>query len=214
MCQEKTRTTAMNGNWNEWIACNYYIGLRAHFGNDKFDFLRMLKQNKCFYKSENYINRRDRILFQRLSSQYKPLEYLKYILSNIIYTSTSKDHASRMHLSEMSEDKLKLWNGKTESLFYNFKNDISRLMNTTDSFNDLFVIERNQIPLVLQTNVSIETLTILNSMVNFSEKFDKEMEHYLWPLMNYKVKNYNSLLKYFTKYDKNKYKDYLLTVAK
>lgn len=204
----------MNGNWNEWIACNYYIGLRAHFGNDKFDFLRMLKQNKCFYKSEHYINRKDRVLFQRLSNQYKPLEYLKYILSNIIYTATSKDHVTRMHLSEMSEDKLKLWNGKTESLFYNFKNDISRLMNTADSFEDLFLIERNQIPLVLQTNVSIETLTILDSMVNFSEKFDKEMEHYLWPLMNYKVKNYNSLLKYFTKYDKNKYKDYLLTVAK
>ncbi len=51
-------------------------------------------------------------------------------------------------------------------------------MNTTDSFNDLFVIEKNQIPLVLQTNVSIETLTILDSMVNFSAKFDKEMEHY------------------------------------
>jgi hypothetical protein len=198
--------------WNEWVACNFYIGIRSHFGNDNFNFIDMFRNNYCFYNTENYKKRNDKVLFRRLSQQYKKEDFVKYIISNIVYKSTSKDQATRMHLSEMNEDNLKSWKGKTESLFYNFKSDIVKLLDNTDSFENLFICTKDTIPPLLQINTSIETLTILNSFVGFSNKFDKEMNHYIWPHIGFKVKKYNILLSHFTNYDSKRYKNFLVEI--
>jgi len=171
----------------------------------------MIKGNRFFYKVDHYNKRRDKVLFKKLSKQYGRIDFMKYILSNIVYSHLSKDNTVRMHLTDMSDDKFKKWSGKTESLFYNFKNDIGRLKEHTNSFNELFEIKHNEIPILLRANISIETLSILNGMTNFSKRFDENLHHFLWIPVSYKVRNYEPLLSHFTAYDKEKYKQYLIS---
>ncbi len=200
-------------DWNEWVACNYYIGLRAHFGCDKFDGVSMIKNDVKMYTVDNYKKRKDTVLFRRLANYYKKDQFVRYITANILSATSSKQEVVRMHVSNMSDANLTKWETSTQSMSYRFKNEINKLLGEND-FEELFKVESGTLPLILQKNISLETLTIIDSFVNFSKEFNKVEDHYIWPYIGYKIKNYNPLLQYFTGYDRDKYKSIMMNAIK
>ena len=113
-------------------------------------------------------------------------------------------------LGPESEDNYKKWQKRIQSLTYTFENDIIKLLDRVDNPNDLLIVRNNEFPLLMQyvqqKDIALETLIILNDLMNFFPMWEKEIyDDIVWP--NFKMK----CVKYkpFLHYDKNKFKQIL-----
>jgi hypothetical protein len=113
-------------------------------------------------------------------------------------------------LGPESEDNYKKWQKRQQSLTYTFESDIIKLLNRVDNPNELLVARKNEFPLLMQCvtqgDIALETLIILDDLMNFFPMWEKEIyDDIVWP--NFKMK----CVKYkpFLHYDKNKFKQIL-----
>lgn len=203
----------MNHVWNEYEACKHYIAIKSHFSRDGFNFLGLANTYKGLgfnYPVANYNKRKDKFFFKKASRCHNKEEFIKYVISNIIYGTSSKYQLDSLHVASMTEENYNKLKCNIESLFYRFSNDINDVLSETESFEEIFDCSDGKIPMLLQRNVSIETLAILDNFLRFSKNFDENVAHY-WPSISYKVKNYNIFLVYDTELYKktliNKIKD-------
>ena len=93
---------------------------------------------------------------------------------------------------------------------YTFESDIIKLLEKVNNPNELLVVEKNKFPLLMQCaqqgDIAIETLIILDDLMNFFPMWEKEIyDDIVWP--NFKIK----CVKYkpFLSYDKVKFKQIL-----
>jgi hypothetical protein len=206
----------MNDVWNEYEACKHYIAIKNHFSKDSYNFLGLSNTYRGLgfnYSVTNYNKRKDKFFFRKASRYHNKEEFIKYVISNIIYGTSSKYQLDSLHMSSLTEENYNKLKCNIESLFYRFCNDINDVLSATDSFENIFDCSNGKMPILLQRNVSIETLTILDKFVRFSKTFDGNAVYY-WPSIGYKVKNYNMFLEYFTLYDTVKYKMALMNKIK
>ena len=80
-----------------------------------------------------------------------------------------------------------------------FEQDMNLLLNQVTDFNKLFVVENGQHPILfrnyLSQRINIETMIILNKLVNYQKDWDKQIsENIIWPNHRNKLNNYDSLL--------------------
>jgi len=95
-------------------------------------------------------------------------------------------------------------------LTYRFEQDIIGLLNATQSPNEMLMVEDGQYPLLLKEmtygNVSIETVCILNDIMNFLPMWSKKItDDVVWPTYKRKIEKYTP----FIHYDKQKFKNIL-----
>lgn len=94
-----------------------------------------------------------------------------------------------------------------------FANDVDTLLND-NSFEDIFKVTSTHPPLLkkyLSNSISIETLVILNQLLNFIKDFDTTIvDPLVWPGIKKKVVKYEP----FLSVDKPKYKQILLSKVK
>lgn len=138
-----------------------------------------------------YDERADRELFERLALEEKPE---RRILACII---AGCDHVSKM--TGMNGRKMEnAWRGRTDALSYNLDMELRR---HCVPLEEKVRIPANGHPRLLTDiiggRVSLETATILNSVVNYADEFDRVLgRDPSWELCAWKVKRYNRLLKY------------------
>ena len=81
---------------------------------------------------------------------------------------------------------------------------------TKKNFEDLFEIKGHSHPeilkMYLQGNISIESMVILDMMLNYSKKFNKKLLDPVWETVGLKIKKY----KPFLNIDVDKFKTILL----
>ena len=97
---------------------------------------------------------------------------------------------------------------------FNFKQEIESLIDDNESFESLFKIHDGQHPIILKEhlsgNVCIETMVILNSLVNYIPYFTPNIsDPIVWPEIKKKVVKYEP----FLSVDKSKYKSILLKLC-
>jgi len=174
-----------------------YIALKNHFKNDTYDFIKY--NGKTNVTQNSFLKRRDRGFFSKAYRKYGA-DTKDYFLSNMI-TDPEK------WVGDYNEENYIDWMRRRDSLSYSFKNELDDF----DDFNKLFEICGDNHPIILKRYlakaISLETLVVLDNLVGFTKRFDKELsDDFIWPDVSRLIKNY----KVFMNIDQNKYRGILI----
>jgi hypothetical protein len=190
----------MNENTG-FAAFAMFHALKLHF-TGSYDYVKY--NGKTNVSKQSFSIRKDKFTFYRLSRKYSLDELRNYYISNFIVQDvnwvgdiTGPDN----------EENYKKWQKRIQSLTYQFESDIIHIL---DNHNDIFKVESGNYPkLLVETmhgKVAIETLVILNDLLNFFPMWEKKIsDDIVWPELKTKCEKY----KPFLFYDKNKMKNIL-----
>lgn len=168
-----------------------YLALKSHFTKDTYDYHKY--NGKVRANLNSFYKRKDRFWFEKLSRNKDDQQIVEFFVSNF----SSCDDPQSLWIGEIiknGEDTYKKWKKKTESLSYIFKQEVSSLF-TSENFDEMFKISDNKHPKILkeflQKNISIETLIILNKILNYKEQFDKRLNDPVWKFISMKIEKYS-----------------------
>ena len=97
------------------------------------------------------------------------------------------------------EENYSQWQKRNQSLTYTFEQDINRLSDKVETFDELLVVTDGQHPLVISEYLSgticIETVVILDKLTRFMSRADRQItETIVWPDVSRKIRKYNTFL--------------------
>ena len=178
-----------------------FNAVKLHFTSDSYDYFKY--GGKTNVSRDNFAQRKDKYTFYRLSRNYKLDELRDFYVANFLVKSVNwiGDIANAE-----GEENYKNWQKRNQSLTYQFEQDIIGLLNATQSPNEMLMVENGQYPLllreVMQGNINIETMVILNDIMNFFPMWSKKIsDTIVWPEYEKKCLSYQP----FINYDKNKF---------
>ncbi len=176
-------------------AYKIYTALKNHFVLDNYDYFKYNKKIKVSHDA--FLNRRDKIFFAKLGNR-KDAYLEDFLVSNFLFDT--KTWVGEL-LSDQAEERYKDWKRKQESLSYSFKNEIAFLEDLTpDEFNQLFESIDGDHPKIirmyLRKEISIETLSILDSILKFMHKTDQRIDDPIYKEVSKLCKKYQPFLKY------------------
>ena len=169
-----------------------YCALKAHFGKGDYDFVKY--GGKSSATKDSFWKRTDRLFFVKTQRKYKKKQVIQdYLVSNFVCNTKG-------WLGDFNDDNYIEWKKRTQSMSYNFKEELERIGKV-----NLLGIKGGQHPRLLKEylgkRVSIETLIILNDISNFTKVWNEKLKNdVVWP----KVKKLMSDYKKFLTYDKKK----------
>jgi len=175
-------------------AFGLYESLKLHFSKDSYDFFKY--NGKTNHSVQSFENRKDKYYFYKLSRKY-----------------TNKDALIDFLVANFLEDD-KVWVGKLleedadvvyrnrqkilQSLSYSFENDCRVLFEAAGDPNEVIKTDGDYPVLLtkaLRKEVSIETLVILNQILNFLPMWNKKITDTIrWPDYRRKVIKYAPFL--------------------
>lgn len=171
-----------------------YLSLKLHFSKESYDFFKFNGKSKS--KIESFEKRKDKYFFKKLSSKFDDNTIIEYFVSLFV---NDKTFWIGNILDKDSEFIYKEWKKKIQSLFYVFENDIDKLCIDYNNFDNWFKIKYTYPPIIkeyLASNINIETLVILNQILNYVDDIDKKISDLLiWPDIKRKIIKYSPFLK-------------------
>jgi hypothetical protein len=182
-----------------------YNALKLHFTSSSYDYFKY--HGKTNVSKDTFMRRKDKYSFYKLSRKYSLDELRNFFVANFVYGDST-------WVGEMTgpngEDVYKKWQKISQSLTYNFESDIVRILEQANSPDELMKVRPGGYPTLLvgamQNSISIETLVILNDMMNFFSMWDKKIsDDIIWPSWKLKCEKYAP----FITYDKVKFKNIL-----
>ena len=177
-----------------------YCAMKAHFSKNDYDFFTY--KGKSRVSRNSFYKRKDRVFFVKLSKKYSEEEDLKnYMVANFIMDR-------RGYVANFNDENYEQWKEKRSNFYNIFTNEIRPLVK---NFNPLFEVKNSEHPILLKEylgkRLSLETLIILDDLVNFSKTWDNRMaEDYIWFDLKKLMNNY----KRFLTINKNQYRIQLL----
>lgn len=185
-----------------------YNAMKTHFTSTSYDFFKY--NGKTNVTKETFLKRKDKYSFYKLSRKYSLEELRNFYLANFIYGDST-------WVGEMTgpegEVAYKKWQKTNQSLTYVFENDILGLVGN-DTPDAMLKVSDGQHPVllteVMSGNISVETLAIMNDIMNFFPMWTKKInDDIIWPNWRLKVEKYTP----FIHYDKVKFKNILREVV-
>ena len=182
-----------------------YLSLKQHFNKKGYDYFKF--QGKVRANESSFEKRRDKHHFIRLSKIYKDEELTKFLVANFVKT---KNLWVGNATSPEGRSNYIAWKTKIQSLPYVFENELEEMFDENENFNDIFNVEDGQHPPIVRhvfgNEVSLETFVVLDSILNFSSKFNEKIEEtVIWPELYSMCNNYAP----FVVVNKQKYVDIL-----
>ena len=175
-----------------------YLAMKQHFTKENFDFFQY--DGKVRAKESTYLQRSDFYFFETLSRKLSDQEIKEYMLASFV----SADDPSKVWIGDIKlrgKNCWLAWTKQNQSMQYLVKQDLSTMvdhMATKEyTFNNLFETMGGHPPalrLYIQGRISLETLIILDMVLKFMSKWDKEMKDPLWELLSLKIKKYKPFL--------------------
>lgn len=182
-----------------------YLAFKNHFTKQSYSYFKYSGKSKASVQAYN--NRKDRYFFERMSRKKDDDEIKQYFLANFVEC----DDPDRLWIGEIistGEDNYKSWMKRSQTLTYMFKTEVEVFVNK-ENFQQLFTIKGQSHPEVLkkylQGALSIETMVILDIILEYVKNFDKKLEDPVWNTVSLKIKKY----KPFLNIDVNKFKSIL-----
>ena len=161
--------------------------MKFHFTTD-YDYTKYNgKANASVY---SFLKRNDRPFFGKVARKYKD-DTKDFFVSNFIVNPKG-------WVGNFNEENYLNWKKRNQSLKYNYKSELVELFHKVETFDEIFQ-GNGQHPLLLKQlmskRISLETVSILESILGFCRGFDKEIEETIvWPDRKKLIKNYSNLL--------------------
>jgi hypothetical protein len=165
-----------------------YCAMKAHFSKTDYDFNKYGGKTKV--SRDSFFKRKDRHFFVKLSRKYKTtIEIKNYYISNFI-----KD--KRGYIANFSDENYKSWLLKRSGFFEQFVIELSPYIK---EFQPLFEVEGNNHPKLLKeflgSRVSLETMIVLDELVEYGKNWDKLLEgDIIWIDLKKLMENYKGFL--------------------
>jgi len=183
----------------------YYMAMKLHFESDSYEAPKY--NYKTSAKPQAFFKRRDKYHFAKLGRKFdEPEELINFFTAQ--FTASDKSWVGDML---QDEEKYVEWQRRQQSLSYNFEQDINKLAEEADAFDDLLKIQEGNYPLViekfLQDEISIETVVILDQLTGFMRRADRAItETIVWPDLSKRIRKYGLLLRF----DKNRMRQIII----
>jgi len=167
-------------------AFSLYQAIKLHFESDSYDAVKY--NYKTSAKPQSFWKRKDKYFFAKIGKRFETAEQLKfYYISHFI--------RDNKWIGDMisNDGPYNDWIKVNESLGYIFEQDLYKLSEEATSFDDLFKINGHPkiVEKYMQGDISLETVVILNRLVGFMDKADKEItETIVWPDLSRKIRKY------------------------
>ena len=182
-----------------------YLAFKNHFTKENYDYFKYCGKTNASMNAFN--KRKDRYFFERMSRKKTDGEIKHYFLANFVECS-DPDSLWIGDIIRSGNDHHTSWLKRFQGMTYLFENE-STFINK-NNFEDLFLIKGHSHPEILkrhlQGDISIESMIILDMMLNYSKKFDKKLIDPVWKTVGLKIKKY----KPFLNIDVGKFKKILL----
>jgi hypothetical protein len=171
-----------------------YLAFKNHFTKKEYDYFKYCGKSRA--SLESFHKRKDRFFFEKTSRQKSDDEIKYYFVANFVECSDSQT----LWIGEIiknGESTYKEWMKKIQSLSYLFQTEINVFVNK-ENFNKLFECKRGQHPellkLYLQKAITLETMVILNSILDYVKDFDSKLTDPVWETVSLKIKKYTPFL--------------------
>ena len=181
-----------------------YCAMKAHFGKTDYNFIKY--GGKSRVSRNSFFKRKDRYFFVKLSKKYKTENEIRnYFVANFMMEQ-------RGYVANFNDENYEKWQNKQNNFHDIFTNEIQPMI---QDFNSLFEIKKSEHPKLMKEylgkRISLETLIILDELVEYSKKWNEHLkDDILWPDLKKLMNNY----KWFLTFDKKQYRINLLTMIK
>ena len=179
-----------------------YSSLKLHFNSDSYDYFKY--HGKVSTSVGAFENRKDKWHFYKLSRRFTNVDICRdYIVANLVH---NHDVWIGHLLTNDADIEYRKRQKIIQSLTYTFTNEIASLMNQ-NSPNDSFMVNDGEYPrlltLLLRDEISLETVCILNKILNFLPAWDRKISDTIhYPNISRKIKKYTP----FIPFEPTKYK--------
>jgi hypothetical protein len=182
-----------------------FMALRSHFTRESYDYFKYGGKTKVSVQS--FEKNRNKYQFQKLSKKYSADEMEDFFIANFIkgkswIVDLLDDDATDIYLAYVK---------RKQSFTYCFKGEVSTIFSSVDDPRHLFQSSNGEYPEIinayLRSDLSLEVLTVLNTFINFSDKFDERLgkDDIIWSKISFLIRK----IKPFLQYDKSKIKNIL-----
>jgi DNA-binding transcriptional regulator/RsmH inhibitor MraZ len=171
-----------------------YQALKLHFTSESYDFFKY--NGKTNVSITTFENRKDKYHFYKLSRKYSDREDMTaFIVANMVEDENS--WVGNL-LQEPAEVNFRKHQKVIQSFSYTFENECRSLFEGTNNPNDIIMTDGVYPVLLtktLRSEVSIETLCVLNGILNFFPMWAKRIDDTIrWPEFRRKCVKYASFL--------------------
>ena len=165
-----------------------YCAMKAHFSKNNYDFHKYGGKTKV--SRDSFWKRNDKYFFVKLAKKHDDRDSIQdYLVSNFI-----RDR--RGYIANFNDENYKVWKDRKTDFYNIFFDELRPLVK---DFEPLFQTKNNNHPKLLKEflgdRVSLETLIILDDLVDFSKEWDRKLkEDIVWPDLKKLMKNYKGFL--------------------
>ena len=175
-----------------------YLAMKQHFTNPNFDFFEY--NGKVKASEQKYQERSDFYFFETMARKLSDQEVKEYLLASFI-SSTVPQKVWIGDIKRSGKDSWLAWQKQRQSEQYFVSEDLDRLARCMEeegyTFNNLFETLDGHPPalrLYIKGGLSLDTLIILDMVLNFMPQWDKKFRDPLWEGLSFKVKKYRPFL--------------------
>ena len=179
-----------------FAAYKTYLAVKSHFTSN-YDFFKY--QGKIVAKETSFNQRKDRFFFEKIERLHRK-ELVEFFVSNLILDEKAWIGSL---VSDESENNFINWKRRFESLKYEFRVDVSKIVTYMEEenivFDELFFSGENDHPhifkLLMGNTISLETFIIMDKVLNFIAKINKNLlDDPIWSSYNRKIRKYSSFI--------------------
>ena len=165
-----------------------YCAMKAHFGKGDYDYIKYDGKTRISRKS--FWKRKDRYFFVKISKKYSnPKVVQNWFLANFIQDK-------RGYIANFNNEIYESWKSRRENFLKEF---ITEMRPLVYDFESLFEQKDYEHPKLLKEylgkRVSIETMIILDELLEYGKKWDKNLSRdIVWPDIKKLMNNYKRFL--------------------
>ena len=173
-----------------------YLSIKRHFESD--DYNAKTYNYKTNARQNAFLKRKDKYHFAKLGRRFDTKqELVQFLIAQFV-------DGKGGWIGNMIDDQetFTKWARRTQSLSYIFREDINKLAEKVDAFDELFRIQNGNVyPYIitayLENEINIETVVILDQLLLFMHKANKEVnDTILWPEVERKIRKYSSFISF------------------
>lgn len=171
-----------------------YLSIKNHFTKDTYDYHKYRGKSRA--NLDSFYKRKDRFWFEKISRQKEDHEIVNFFVSNFVFC----DDPQSLWIGEIikeGEKRYQNWKEKTKLLSDHFKKEIELLF-VGKNFDSVFCINGNRHPQLLkeylQGTLSIESMIILDNILQYKKDFDSKLDDPIWNSVSLKILKYSSFL--------------------
>ncbi len=171
-----------------------FLAFKNHFTKKNYDYFKYCGKTRA--SLDSFHKRKDRYFFEKISRQKNDEEIKSFFVANFAECNDPE----RLWIGDIirnGEDTYSNWLKKSQSLTYLFKTECEVFV-SKENFENLFDCKNGNHPEILkkylQKALTLETLVILNMILNYVKDFDKKMNDPVWEMMSLKIQKYQSFI--------------------